>query len=334
MNEGGWRGIFPVVPTPLKEDESLDLAGLSLLVNHYLEAGCHGLTVLGSGGEHPYFTREEKLEIVKAAVAAAAGRAPVLIGMGYPGLADAIGFGRAAEDLGADGFLVALPSYYPLLIEGAVEYYTRLGAALARPLFYYHFPQITRLRFSARALARILSLPGIRGIKESSLNLREMRVHLRAAQGREWSLFSGNSYLLLEALDLGGAGAICPIPSVAPRLVVDCYRAFQANDREKARRLQQRILELLPLMNSFGLPPAAQKLGLRAMSRLPFSLPLGNKPRQAVIKEAIRQLGHPIGARVRTPLPQLAAGEGRQIAALLQRVELASEARSPAPPGG
>ena len=48
--EVDWDGVFPVVPTPLGEDESLDLEGLASLVDHYARAGCHGVVVLGSGG--------------------------------------------------------------------------------------------------------------------------------------------------------------------------------------------------------------------------------------------------------------------------------------------
>jgi len=51
-----WKGIIPVVFTPLLEDESLDLRGIAHLINYYIDSGCHGLLILGSGGEHPYFT--------------------------------------------------------------------------------------------------------------------------------------------------------------------------------------------------------------------------------------------------------------------------------------
>ena len=73
------KGVIPVVPTPLKEDESLDLTGLKRLVNYYIENGCHGILVLGSGGEFPYFSFEEKLEIVKTACEAADGRIKLLV---------------------------------------------------------------------------------------------------------------------------------------------------------------------------------------------------------------------------------------------------------------
>ena len=45
------RGIYVIVPTPLKDNEELDSAGLKHLLNYYVKSGCHGVVVLGSGGE-------------------------------------------------------------------------------------------------------------------------------------------------------------------------------------------------------------------------------------------------------------------------------------------
>lgn len=60
-----YHGVYPVVPTPLKEDESLDLAGAEHLVEYYITEGCHGLLILGSGGESPYFSLDEKCSVVE-----------------------------------------------------------------------------------------------------------------------------------------------------------------------------------------------------------------------------------------------------------------------------
>jgi dihydrodipicolinate synthase/N-acetylneuraminate lyase len=318
-----WQGVFPVVPTPLRDDESVDEAGLAGLVDYYLESGCHGAVVLGSGGEHPYFTLEERLAIVRAAVGAAKARAPVIVGMGFCGFVEARQFVERALALGADAFLAALPTYYPVAFADALAFYRALGQAAGPRIFYYHFPQVTRLRFSAAEVGAILALDSVIGIKESSLNLAEMRAHLSHAGRPGLALLTGTSYLLRETLALGGAGTICPIPSVAPKLVVECYRALKAGEAERGARLQRKILDLLPLMNSLTMPLAAQQWGLLAASRLPFSLPAGSAPRHAVIKETLRQLGHPITARVRRPLPQITDAESRAITALIERNHLA-----------
>jgi 4-hydroxy-tetrahydrodipicolinate synthase len=317
-----WRGVFPVVPTPLHDDESVDAAGLAHLIDYYLAAECDGLVVLGSGGEYPYFTLDERLAIVATAVEAAKGRAPVIVGMGFCGLGEARLFLERALAFGADAFMVALPTYYKIAFSDALVYYRELGRIAGRRIIYYHFPQVTHLRFPPRQIGAILALESVVGIKESSLNLAAMRAHLRAAAKPDFALLTGTSYLLRETLALGGAGTICTIPSVAPRLVVECYRALRAGDATRGAKLQRKILDLLPLMNSFSLPVAAQRLGLASLSRLPVQVPSGSAPRHAVIKETLRQLGHPITARVRSPLPQITDTERRAIAALIERNHL------------
>ena len=65
IDSNKYGGVYPVVPTPLKDDERLDLAGMEHLVEYYITEGCHGLLILGSGGESPYFSIDEKSTIVK-----------------------------------------------------------------------------------------------------------------------------------------------------------------------------------------------------------------------------------------------------------------------------
>ena len=314
-----WGGIFPVVPTPLVEDESLDYAGLSHLVNFYVDSGCHGLVILGSGGEYPYFTFHEKLRIIEVTVKEAKRRVPVIAGAGFYSMVEAVKFIKAAEELGIDGFLIALPTYYPIGFQEVYDFYSQLCKNTEKPVLYYHYPQITGLRFHPEQISRILSIDGIEGIKESSLNLPEMRAHLRFVKKEKFTLFSGNSFLLLDTLALGGHGVICPIPSVAPRLVVDCYNAWRSKDFARAHKLQDKILDFLPLMNSFNLPVSIQKAGLKLISHAPFRLKMGNLSRHAVIKETLRQLGHPINARVRSPLPQITDREKQAITKLLNK---------------
>jgi hypothetical protein len=80
-------GIYPVVPTPLLDDESFDARTMGHLIDHYVETGCHGLVVLGSGGELPCFTAAEKITILETALDAARGRIPIIAGCGYVSLA-------------------------------------------------------------------------------------------------------------------------------------------------------------------------------------------------------------------------------------------------------
>ncbi|TAL35231.1 MAG: dihydrodipicolinate synthase family protein [Spirochaetes bacterium] len=320
-NREKFRGVYTVVPTPLRGDERIDHAGLAHLINYYIESGCNGLLVLGSGGEFPYFNFEERVAIVKTAAKAARKRVPVLAGAGFCGLAETLAFVDAAAVPGMDGFLVILPTYHPIGIDEAVSFYTRVVSASKKPVLYYHYPQMTELFFPAAALARILLLEGIAGAKESSLNLGEIRAHLEIVKVKDFALFSGNSFSLVKTLAMGGNGVICQIPSFAPLLVTGCYEAATAGDRARADTLQRKIMDLLPFLNTFGLAPSVQKRAYSLISRMPFSLKSKNRSRHAVIKETLRQMGHPVTARVRSPLPQIGGGDREIISEFISRLK-------------
>lgn len=322
MNRDYFKGVYTVVPTPLNEDESIDHRGLQHLINYYIDSGCHGLVILGSGGEFPYFSSEERIQIIKTAARAVKGRIPLLAGSGFCSLSETAQYCGEAGRLDIDGFLVILPTYHPINFNDALSFYSHIGSVSRKPVFYYHYPQMTELFYTPKQLAQLFGLRGIAGIKESSLNLKEIREHLETARGKDFVVFSGNSFSLLKVLAMGGAGAICQIPSFAPRLVVDCYNTWKAGDKKRAEAQQTKILELIPFLNSFDLPVGIQKKAYRLISRMPFSLKSRNRSRHAVIKETLRQMGHPLSARVRNPLPQITRPEQETIAMLLSQLRL------------
>jgi dihydrodipicolinate synthase/N-acetylneuraminate lyase len=319
MNESSkYRGVYPVVPTPLRDDESLDLAGLEHLVEYYIGAGCHGLLILGSGGESPYFSLDEKSSIVNTVVQKAKNRVPIIVGCTFFSGVEISGFFKKVDSLSFDGYLVALPTYYPLRFADVFAFYSRLVQHSKKGILYYHFPQITGLFFNSNEMNKLYHIEGIVGAKESSVCEREMKRNIRSTRNKDFSLFSGTSQLLLTNLKFGGSGTMCSIPSVAPRKVVECYNRWMSGDYESAHRVEEAIYRHIGLMNSFDIPAGLQKLAFTAISHLPFATNVGRNSRQAVFKETLRQLGHPITATVRSPLPQITDSERKKIAALIR----------------
>lgn len=312
-------GIYPVVPTPLKDDEALDLAGLGHLVDYYIQEGCHGLLILGSGGESPYFTMDEKIDIIKTVANRVQKRIPVIAGCTFMSLAELITFFEKSKSIDIEGFLVALPVYFPLKFDDVYHFYRETVNHTDKKVLYYHYPQITGHSFSADQMKKIYEIDGIIGAKESSVCIREMKQHLQSISGKQFSFFSGTSQLLLTALASGGSGTMCTIPSVAPKLVLDCYDAWRTGDITAAKRHENGIFKLIGLMNSFAIPAVIQEKAFKVISRLPFHVGVGKTPRQAVFKETLRQLGHPITARVRRPLPQVTDKQRAGIAALIKK---------------
>jgi dihydrodipicolinate synthase/N-acetylneuraminate lyase len=317
-----YHGVYPVVPTPLKEDESLDFTGIEHLVEYYITEGCHGLLILGSGGESPYLSLDEKCSVVKTVVEKVKDRIPIITGCTFFSLSELLLFLEKVDNLPLDGYLIALPNYHPLRYDDVFAFYSRIVRHTRKLIMYYHFPQITGLFFSAKEMNRLYNIRGIKGAKESSACATEMNRDIRAVADKDFLLFSGTSQLLLTNLKSGGAGVMCPIPSVAPRAVIECYNHWISGNYAEAHRLENAIYRHIGLMNTFGIPAVIQKYGFKAISRLPFSTMIGRKSRQAVFKETLRQLGHPVTATVRSPLPQITENEKKNISTLIRQSEI------------
>jgi dihydrodipicolinate synthase/N-acetylneuraminate lyase len=176
------HGVYPVVPTPLKKDESLDLAGLEHLVDFYLREGCHGLLVLGSGGESPYFSMDEKVDILKTVAARVKKKIPVIIGCAWPGLAETEAFMKKTRDIRIDADLVALPTYFPIHFDDVYSFYSRITGQTDKKILYYHYPQITGLYFSSTQMAKLFAIDGIAGAKESAVCLKEMKADIKSVK--------------------------------------------------------------------------------------------------------------------------------------------------------
>lgn len=300
-----FEGVYPVLPTPLRVDQSPDLEGLCTLADYYISKKVHGLVLLGSGGEFPYFSIEEKREIIKTVMAVVKGQVPVITGTGAHSAREAAALSDYAAGCGVAGFLTAVPTYYPVAFGDVYEYFSMLSKAVKTPILYYHFPETTKLRLSPEEIALICEIDGVVGIKESILNLREVRRHISGIKKKPFSVMSGTSFMFLEILRMGGTGVICPVPLVIPEIMVELYMSFVRGDLSRAEDLEKVVYKTLPLLSDLPIPPGIARILLKTCARLGIPLKAGGTAIQATFKEALRQKGLSISPLVRTPLRQI-----------------------------
>src|SRR5581483_4229357 len=90
-------GVVPPLISPLDESGEPDAAAMAKLVEHALAGGCTGLFVLGGCGEGAWLTTSQRGAVIRAAVRAAAGRVPLLVGCMLPATGAAAEAARQAE---------------------------------------------------------------------------------------------------------------------------------------------------------------------------------------------------------------------------------------------
>lgn len=310
------KGIFPVMPTPLLEDQKIDFDALPACIDYYLreQNKIQGLTIMGSGGELPYFSDQEQTAIAKATSQIVARRLPLIMGVNayseHQAIQRCLAMGEHANYV-----MLLLTGYYQQPFELILTSLRNIAAASPVPIIYYHFPQVSGQFFSTKQLSAILKLDNIIGIKDSALHRKTAREVLQEVP--ETAYFSGLSLSLPDLLDHGGSGAICPISAIAPQTAGDFYQYLSNKELHQADRQLQVLKALLPIANNLNMSVKLQNLALNLVSKAPKPLLKKASSPHAVSKEALRLLGMPINATVRAPLPPLANGDSSKIKTVL-----------------
>jgi len=302
---GALEGIVAILPTPLAPDGAPDLAGLAHLVRHCVDAGLDGAVVLGSNGEFPYLDFDARRRVMAAAAEAAEGHIPVIGTASAAGTEEAVALARAARQAGCAAVLATIPTYWRVEADEAYDHLEAVAAAAGEgglPVYFYYFPEVTGLVLSPAAIARIAALDGVVGAKITVSNARFLRRVIAATRPHGFRVFTGTSFLAEACLAAGGAGVFCPLPLLVPEPTKALFRAARAGDAAEARRLQARLRRAVPLFSGIAAFPTLQARAFGWLAAAPYRGP-GRRPAptHGLLKEALRQRGHPIGPTVRRP---------------------------------
>ena len=165
MTTLSFTGLSAFPPTPANAEGIVDTDKLGLLINRLAEAGVDSIGLLGSTGIYAYLDRAERGRAVAAAVEAANGRVPLIVGAGSLRTSWAKELARDAERAGADGILLAPMSYTPLTDDEVAQHYRAVASATGLPLCIYNNPSTTNFTFSLPLIAELAMVKNIAAIK-------------------------------------------------------------------------------------------------------------------------------------------------------------------------
>jgi 4-hydroxy-tetrahydrodipicolinate synthase len=287
-------GVYAAAVTPLKEDFSVDLEAIPSLMGFLAGRGCHGILLLGTTGEGPSFSPEERLGIWRAALQVRQVNRTVklLAGTGTPSLSETIALTRSAFDLGYDG-VVVLPPYYfrKATEEGLFRYFSELIRKAVPAdgfLLGYHIPGLAGIGFAPDLLPRLKDAfpQQFAGIKDSSHDA-ELTHGLGKRFGADLLVLNGtDSYLQLALENQAGGCITAPANLISPDLR-GIWEAFQRG--EDATPLQRRVTEIRHILEKYPpFPPILKTLLARqhGLPRWPVRPPLEETPPETVEKAA------------------------------------------------
>ncbi|MFH1084513.1 MAG: dihydrodipicolinate synthase family protein [Chloroflexota bacterium] len=238
------HGVLPVLVTPMTADERVDVEAYRRLVQRVLDAGAHGVVVLGSAGEFAALEDDEKDRAINTAVEQVAGRVPVIVGTGEPGTSRAVARTQRATALGADAALVVPPYYYRVSDDAVVRHYQAVAREGGLPILLYNTPVFTKVELSLDVLRALSGEPGVAGMKDSSANLRYYQTVAEGVRSERFTLLTGSDGFFFQQLVIGCDGCISPGANVATPWFVELWEAMQAGRWQEAWVVQQRIAAL------------------------------------------------------------------------------------------
>ncbi len=242
-----WRGVFPAITTPFREDLSLDLAFLSRHVEAMLAAGCRGLVPLGSLGESAALGLDEKASVLETCRTALSGRAALVAGIAALSTAEAVATARMAEKAGCDGLMVLPPYVYRPDRREMMAHFSAVVSATALPCMLYNNP----IAYGTDALpADVAELAArhrnLSAVKESSADVRRI-TEIRALCADRLALFVGVDDLVVEGIAAGAAGWIAGLVNALPAESVRLFDLAAAGRAAETRSLYEWFLPLLRL---------------------------------------------------------------------------------------
>lgn len=293
MNEPLFTGSGVALVTPFGPD-GVNEAVLRELVDFHVREGTDALVVNGSTGEAVAMSAAEQRRALEIVVAAAAGRVPVIGGVGGSGTAAVTELARATRDAGADGILLSPPPYNKPSQRGIVAHFRAILDAADLPMIVYNVPGRTACNILPETVEELAADERVVGVKEASGDISQIAEVARRV-GDRVAIYSGNDDQVVPVLSLGGRGVISVLGNVAPADTSRMVHLFLEGDLAGAREIQLRYLPLIATLFS--------------------------EPNPVPVKAAVRELDFDVGD-VRLPLLAASAQTVERLRGLMRQAGL------------
>jgi 4-hydroxy-tetrahydrodipicolinate synthase len=275
----GLGAILTAMVTPFDAEGRVDEEATVRLANHLLDHGSDGLVVCATTGEASTLSDEEQLRVIELVIAEVGDRTTIVAGTGSNDTSHAVRLTERSTELGADATISVTPYYNKPNRRGVVRHYQEVSRATDKPIVLYNIPQRTGLDLPNDFLAELAQIEHVEAVKQANPD------NLAPVDGLE--IYSGNDDMLVDVLEIGGAGGVC----VASHVVGEDMRRM-VDEPERRREIDA------------GLQDIYEALFVTAN-------PIG-------VKTALNMLGHPVGG-LRLPLVEADERERAVVRAALER---------------
>ncbi len=269
-----FRGTFTALVTPFR-DGGVDVSALEDLIEKQIAAGITGIVAIGTTGESPTLSHEEREQVIRVAVAKTNKRSLVLAGTGSNSTEHAIGDTKLAEKLGVDAALLVAPYYNKPSQEGLFRHFKSIADATSLPIMLYNIPGRCGVDIISDTVARLAKeCRNIVSIKEASGSVERVN-ELRQRLPDAFTILSGDDSLTLPFMAVGAVGVVSVASNLFPSEVCGLVRACDSGDLKSAEKLHRKLLPLFKDLFIEPNPvPVKTALGWRGAMSPEVRLPL------------------------------------------------------------
>lgn len=219
-------GIFSAQWIPTDADGHVGRASLAAHIEFERRAGINGVLALGSTGEFPHFTVDERKQVL-ATVAELAAPLPVFANVTDIRPRAAIELGRFAKSLGLPAIALMPPVFYPVSQADMLAYFLHVADAVGLPVMLYNFPELTGKRIDLGTIAAFADRAPMCAIKQSGGEFAYHRELIALGREKNFAVMSGSDTRLPEVFGLGAAGCIGGLVNLVPEMMVAIDRVYR-----------------------------------------------------------------------------------------------------------
>jgi 4-hydroxy-tetrahydrodipicolinate synthase len=240
------RGTITALVTPFTEEGALNEEVLRQLIRFQIASQVDGIVILGTTGEAPTLTGEEKERVMGLAREEIPSSLLLIVGTGSYSTAQTIENTRLAEQMGADAALIVTPYYNKPTQEGLYQHFKAVAESSSLPFLLYNIQGRTGQNLQVETLQRLAEIPTILGIKEASGNLYQMMEIVEKIKKKHtnFSLLSGDDALTLPCIALGGDGIVSVASNLLPKEIKRLTDEALTGNFDRARDLHYHLLAL------------------------------------------------------------------------------------------
>lgn len=243
-----FQGTGTALITPFDEQYNVDYTALKKLVRFQVENNIDMLVVLGTTGESPVITDDERKKIIETVMAEANGRTKIVVGTGTNDTRKTAKLNKMAEDLKVDAVLVVNPYYNKSTQDGLVQHYRYLTERCALPFLLYNVPSRTTMNMLPDTILKIHDeCKNVVGVKEACADISQI-ARLCAEKPNSLTVLSGNDDQCVPIMALGGKGVISVFSNVYPKEMKAITDAMLGKNFDAALQLHNKYLKMMNLL--------------------------------------------------------------------------------------